>query len=60
MEVYSDALNIELVEAIPKFLKGIKYRKETMCVQLGLFWSKDKNVEYMMNDVTAWIRESDL
>lgn len=59
-EVYSDALNIELAEAIPKFLKGIKYRKETMCVQLGLFWSKDENVENMMNDVIAWIQETDL
>ena len=60
VEVYSDALNIELAEAIPKFLKGIKYRKETMCVQLGLFWSKDENVENMMNDVIAWIQETDL
>ena len=60
VEVYSDALNIELAEAIPKFLKGIKYRKETMCVQLGLFWSKDKTIENMMNDVIAWIQESEL
>lgn len=60
VEVYSDALNIELAKAIPKFLKGIKYRKETMCVQLGLFWSKDENVENMMNDVIAWIQETDL
>ena len=60
VEVYSDVLNIELAEAIPKFLKGIKYRKETMCVQLGLFWSKDKTIENMMNDVIAWIQESEL
>ena len=31
-----------------------------MCVQLGLFWSKDENVENMMNDVIAWIQETDL
>ena len=48
------------VEETVTILKGIKYRKETMCVQLGLFWSKDENVENMMNDVIAWIQETDL
>lgn len=38
----------------------LKYRKESICTELGLFWSDDPQEEGMMKDIIEWIRSEEL
>ena len=58
--VWSDALNPDFIQAIPKYLKGLKYRKESICIELGLFWSDNPQEEEMMKDIIEWIQGEEL
>lgn len=58
--VYSDALHTELIQAIPKYLKGIRYQRDCICSGLALYLSKDKQEEAMIQDMLAWIRTEEL
>ena len=57
---WSDALNPDFIHTLPKYLKGLKYRKESICTELGLFWSDDPQEEEMMKDIIEWIRGEEL
>lgn len=57
---FSDAMKPEMIGQIPKYLKGIRYRKESICAELKLFWSEDQSEEAMMKDIIAWIETLDL
>ena len=57
---WSDALNPNFIHTLPKYLKGLKYRKESICTELGLFWSDDPQEEEMMKDIIEWIRGEEL
>ena len=57
---WSDALNPDFIHTLPKYLKGLKYRKESICTELGLFWSDDPQEEGMMKDIIEWIRSEEL
>ena len=43
-----------------EYLKGLKYRKESICTELGLFWSDDPQEEEMMKDIIEWIQGEEL
>ena len=60
MNVYSDAMKQDLMPEIKRYLKNIRYDKNAICTELGLFWSKDKEQEQMMGDIIEWIRSIDL
>ena len=57
---WSDALNPDFIHTLPKYLKGLKYRKESICTELGLFWSDDPQEEEMMKDIIEWIQGEEL
>lgn len=57
---WSDALNPDFIHTLSKYLKGLKYRKESICTELGLFWSDDPQEEEMMKDIIEWIRGEEL
>lgn len=60
MNVYSDAMKQDLMPEIKRYLKNIRYDKNAICTELGLFWSEDKEQEQMMSDIIEWIRSIDL
>lgn len=60
MAAFSDAMKPELIREIPRYLKGIRYRKESICTELELYWSEDQNEEAMMQDIISWIKLVDL
>ena len=45
-----------IAEEIPKYLKGIKYKKDNICTELGLYWSEDDGENQMMKDIIAWLK----
>lgn len=58
--VYSDSLKLEAIEALPKYLKNIRYNKKSICVELKLYWSEDEQESAIMKDIIEWFREMDL
>ena len=54
--VYTDALKPAIAEEIPKYLKRIKYKKDNICTELGLYWSEDDGENQMMKDIIAWLK----
>lgn len=60
MNVYSDAMKQDLMPEIKRYLKNIRYDKNAICTELGLFWSEDKEQEQMMSDIIEWIWSIDL
>lgn len=60
VEVYSDALKLEAIEALPQYLKNIRYNKNSICTELKLFWSEDKQESAIMKDIIGWLWDVDL
>lgn len=60
INVFSDSMKPGFMEELPRYLKNIRYARNAICAELGLYWSEDKEEEQMMEDVIAWIRSADL
>ena len=45
VEIFSDAMQIECLEDMKKYLKGIPYSKRSICSELSLYWSMDAEEE---------------
>lgn len=60
VEVYSDSLRPAFILDLRNYLKGVKYNKQDICTELGLYWSADKQEESMMQDIIEWIQSIDL
>lgn len=60
MNAFSDSMKPQLMMELKKYLKNIRYDKHAICVELGLYWSTDKEEERMMNDIIAWLKTVDL
>lgn len=60
VDVYSDAMYIEIFSEIKKYLKGIPYSKKSICAELSLCWSVNKEEEKLLGDIVAWIENVDL
>ena len=58
--VYSDAMKPDLILAVKKYLRNIRYERNAICAELGLYWSEDREEEQMMKEIIAWIRIVDL
>ena len=58
--VYSDAMKSDLILAVKKYLRNIRYERNAICAELGLYWSEDREEEQMMKEIIAWIRTVDL
>ena len=58
--VYSDAMKPDLILAVKKYLHNIRYERNAICTELGLYWSEDWEEEQMMKEIIAWIRIVDL
>ncbi|MBU3876151.1 lipoate--protein ligase [Faecalicatena sp. AGMB00832] len=58
--VYSDSLVPGFIENIPKYLKKVRYNKNSICAELGLYWSRNQQEEEMIKDIIAWIKTVDL
>lgn len=58
--VYSDALKLDAVQAIPKYLKNIRYNKKSISTELSLYWSEDAQECVIMKDIIGWFTEMDL
>ena len=48
---FSDAMKPEPIRQLSGYLKGVRYRKESICAELALYWSEDKSEEAMVKDV---------
>lgn len=59
VEIYSDALKLEALEALPQYLKNIRYNKNSICTELKLFWSEDEQESVIMKDIIGWFRDMD-
>lgn len=57
--VYTDALKPAIADEIPKYLKGLKYKKDVICTELGLFWSEEEVENKMMKDIIEWLKSLD-
>ena len=57
---FSDAMKPEPIRQLSGYLKGVRYRKESICAELALYWSEDKSEEAMVKDVIDWIQSSEL
>ena len=57
--VWSDSMKPGMMLALPRYLKGITYRRSAILSELSLFWSADAQEEAMMEDITAWLKEVD-
>lgn len=57
--VYSDSMKPDLMLALPRYLKGCRYDKKSVCIELGLYWSADPDEDAMMKDVITWIESID-
>ena len=60
VNVFSDSMKPEFIERLRGYLKNIRYDKHAICVELGLYWSSDKEEERMMADIIEWIKTEDL
>lgn len=60
MNAFSDSMKPELMIELKKYLKNIRYNKHAICVELGLYWSVDKEEERMMKDIIEWFKQVDL
>lgn len=47
----------QVILDLPRYLKGLYYRREAVLPQLGLFWSEDAEEEQMMKDMISWLSE---
>ena len=57
--VYSDALKTGLIEALPEYLRGVRFQSSSICIELGLYWSADPEEEQMMKDIREWMKEEE-
>ncbi len=57
--VWSDSMKPGMMLALPRYLKGITYKRSAILSELSLFWSADAQEEAMMEDITAWLKEVD-
>ena len=60
VNVFSDSMKPEFIERLRGYLKNIRYDKHAICVELGLYWSSDKEEERMMADIIEWIKTEEL
>lgn len=60
VQVYSDALKPELMEELPKYFKGIHCRRDAICAQLWLYWSPDPEETAMVQDITDWMKTTEI
>lgn len=60
VEIFSDAMQIECLEDMKKYLKGIPYSKKSICSELSLYWSMDAEEEKIIKDILSWIKTGDL
>lgn len=58
--VYSDSLKPELIEALPKYFRGIHCQRDAICTQLWLYWSPDPEERAMMKDILDWIKTEEI
>lgn len=54
---WSDCMKPQVILDLPRYLKGLYYRREAVLPQLGLFWSEDAEEEQMMKDMISWLSE---
>lgn len=57
--VYSDALNTAFIAELPKYFRGVRLHRESICIELGLYWSSDPEEEKMMKDIIEWMKEEE-
>lgn len=60
VNVFSDAMLQAPVCEIPRYLRGIRYRKQSICAELGLYWSVDEDEKKMVEDIIGWIQTIDI
>lgn len=54
--VYSDSLKPEIIQLLPEYLRGIRYRNQVMGDALASCHAEDKDGEQMLRDVEEWLR----
>ncbi len=59
-EVYSDSLKPEVIQELPKVLKGIRYNNQRIGEKIGELHSDDVQKEEMFRDVESWLRKTEL
>lgn len=60
VNAFSDAMLQSPICEIPRYLKKIRYKKQSICAELGLYWSADENEKKMVEDIAEWIKTIDI
>lgn len=60
VNAFSDAMLQSPICEIPGYLKKIRYKKQSICAELGLYWSADENEKKMVEDIAEWIKTIDI
>ncbi len=58
--VYSDSLRPEVIQKLPRELKGIRYNNQGMGDRIGMLHSDVPEEEEMFRNIEAWLRRVDL
>ena len=58
--VYSDSLRPEVIQKLPRVLKGIRYNNQGMGDRIGMLHSDVPEEEEMFRNIEAWLRRVDL
>lgn len=59
VNAFSDAMLQNPVCELPRYLRGIRYKKQSICAELGLYWSADESEKKMVEDMIGWIKTID-
>ncbi len=60
VNAFSDAMLQEPIEEIPGYLRKIRYKKQAICTELGLYWSADPDERQMISDIAAWLQSEEI
>ena len=58
--VYSDSLRPEVIQKLPREIKGIRYNNQGMGDRIGMLHSDVPEEEEMFRNIEAWLRRVDL
>ncbi len=57
--VYSDAMDAEWIQRLPRYLEGLEYRRSQVCGGLAACPAEDARQEAMRQDILAWLADGE-
>lgn len=60
VNAFSDAMQQDPIQEVPRYLKNIRYQKQPICTELGLYWSADSQEKQMVEDIIGWLKTEEI